>query len=135
MMRKLAVLIASMAGGLVLPASLAHAGPYQAPYDVQVHKMAKGDVLTDSKGMTLYTFSKDGKGVSNCTGACAELWPPLKADDDDKPVGDFTIVSRSSGGKQWAHDGMPLYTFKKDSKPGQMNGDGYGGVWHVAKPS
>ena len=45
---------------------------------VQVSKDAKlGDILTDSKGMTLYLFTKDQENVSNCSGGCATAWPPL----------------------------------------------------------
>ena len=45
---------------------------------------AKGKVLTDGKGMTLYTFDKDAGGKSACNGACATNWPPLMAAADAK---------------------------------------------------
>ena len=96
-------------------------------------KTTVGEVLTTSEGMTLYTFDKDKKGVSNCKGDCAKMWPPLKAEKGSKPIGDLTIVKRSDGTMQWADKGQPLYTYAKDKKPGDVMGDNVGSVWHVVK--
>ena len=93
-----------------------------------------GKVLTDSKGMTLYTFDKDGGGKSACNGPCTTNWPPLAASADAKPMGDYTIVIRDDGGKQWAYKAKPLYTWAKDTKPGDITGDGFNNVWHIATP-
>lgn len=98
---------------------------------LKVMDTAKGKVLTDPMGMTLYTYDKDAKGKSNCSGECAEYWPPVKASADDKPVGDLTIIKRDDGSMQWADDGKPLYTFKKDMKPGDVMGDKMKDVWHA----
>jgi predicted lipoprotein with Yx(FWY)xxD motif len=95
---------------------------------------AAGNVLVDAKGMTLYTYDPDQPGKSNCTGLCATFWPPVEAADGATPNGDFTIITRGSGAKQWAYKGKPLYTYYEDSKPGDISGDGDDGVWHVAKP-
>jgi predicted lipoprotein with Yx(FWY)xxD motif len=92
-------------------------------------------VLTDAKGMTLYTFDKDtaGSGRSVCNGQCAVAWPPLKAVADAKPGGGYTVISRDDGSRQWAYDGKPLYLWVKDTKPGDRTGDGFRNVWHVVK--
>jgi predicted lipoprotein with Yx(FWY)xxD motif len=96
---------------------------------------AKGKVLTDGKGMTLYTFDKDAGGKSACNGPCATNWPPLMAAADGKADGGYTVVVRADGGKQWAYKGKPLYTWKNDKKPGDITGDGFlNGAWHIAKP-
>jgi predicted lipoprotein with Yx(FWY)xxD motif len=96
---------------------------------------AKGKVLTDGKGMTLYTFDKDAGGKSACNGPCAANWPPLMASADAKPASGYTVVTRDDSGKQWAHKGKPLYTWKNDKKPGDITGDGFlNGAWHIAKP-
>ena len=96
--------------------------------------MADG-VLVGSKGMTLYVFDKDvaGSGKSVCNGPCATNWPPLFAGDSDTAVGDYSIVTRDDGKKQWALKGKPLYYWIKDQKPGDRTGDGFNNVWHVAK--
>ena len=96
---------------------------------------AKGKALVDAKGMTLYVFDKDAAGKSNCNGPCATNWPPLMAAADAKASGDWTVVTRDDGGKMWAYKGKPLYTWTKDTKPGDITGDGFNnGVWHIATP-
>jgi len=96
--------------------------------------MEKDGVLVDAKGMALYTYDKDAAGVSNCTGQCAQNWPPLMAEAGAKAEGEWSLVKRDDGTLQWAYDGKPLYTFINDKQPGEVTGDGKMGVWHVAKP-
>lgn len=98
-------------------------------------KVADG-VLTTPAGMTLYTFDNDaaGSGKSACNGPCATNWPPLQAEDGDKASGDYSVVTRDDGKKQWAYKGKPLYQWVNDKKPGDKTGDGVKSVWHVAKP-
>lgn len=93
-------------------------------------------IITNTEGMTLYTFDKDaaGSGKSVCNGPCAAIWPPLMVSADAKPAGDYSVVTRDDGGKQWAYKGKPLYLWVKDQKPGDKTGDGYNKVWHAAKP-
>jgi predicted lipoprotein with Yx(FWY)xxD motif len=97
---------------------------------------AKNGMLAGDKGMTLYTFDKDtaNSGKSVCNGQCAKNWPPLMATASDKAMGNWTVVSRDDGTKQWAYKGAPLYYWVKDKAAGDMTGDGVGGVWHTAKP-
>ena len=98
-------------------------------------KVADG-VLVGANGMTLYTFDKDamGGGKSVCNGPCATNWPPLAAAAGDTASGDYSIITRDDGAKQWASKGKPLYFWSKDQKVGDKTGDGLNGVWHVAKP-
>jgi predicted lipoprotein with Yx(FWY)xxD motif len=96
----------------------------------------EGGMLVGTSGMTLYTFDKDaaGAGKSACNGPCAENWQPLQAGVDDRGEGNYSIVTREDGSKQWAHKGKPLYFWVKDAKPGDTSGDGVKGVWHTARP-
>lgn len=98
-------------------------------------KVADG-VLVGPNGMTLYTFDKDeaGSGKSMCNGPCAVNWPPLMASASDQASGDFSIITRDDGAKQWAVKGKPVYYWIKDTKPGDKTGDGFNKVWQVAKP-
>ena len=97
-------------------------------------KMMNG-VLVNTSGMTLYTFDKDpkGGGKSACNGGCAKNWPPLMAKASDKASGDYTIITRDDGSKQWAYEGKPLYLWVKDKKPGDMTGDNYKKIWHTVR--
>ncbi|MDF0596807.1 hypothetical protein [Psychromarinibacter halotolerans] len=88
-------------------------------------------VLADGDGMTLYIFDNDTAGTSNCYGGCAKSWPPFIAAAGASAEGAFTLVERKDGAMQWALDGQPLYYWAGDRKPGDINGDGVGGVWHV----
>jgi len=91
-------------------------------------------ILTGSNGMTLYTFDKDSAGKSTCNGPCASNWPPLLATPGDTAHGDYSLTTRDDGRKQWTYRGKPLYFWIKDQKPGDRTGDGFNGVWRVAKP-
>jgi predicted lipoprotein with Yx(FWY)xxD motif len=119
---------------ILLVAGLAYAA--DMPAGVQTMKISSGmTVLADAKGMTLYTYGKDETGKSNCNGPCAMNWPPLTAAADAKTMGDWTVVTRDDASKQWAYKGKPLYKFARDTKAGDITGDGAGqGAWHIALP-
>ena len=119
---------------LTLSILLATAATALAAEPAMVADTPAGKVYTDAKGMTLYTFDKDEVGKTNCYDKCAVAWPPLMAAADAKAEGEWTIVDRTDGTKMWAYDGKPLYTYVDDKKPGDMTGEGKGGVWRVAKP-
>lgn len=95
----------------------------------------KDGMLVNAKGITLYTFDMDkaGSGKSVCNGPCAVNWPPMLAQATDKAVGDFLVITRDDGQKQWAYKGKPLYTWPEDQEPGDKFGDGYRNVWHIVK--
>ncbi len=109
---------------------------------IQVTKDAKlGDILTDSKGMTLYQFAKDQANVSNCNGGCATAWPPLAVAAGQTPTagdgisGKLDVITRQDGSRQVTYTGLPLYAFSGDSKPGDTNGQGVAGVWSIVHPT
>jgi predicted lipoprotein with Yx(FWY)xxD motif len=92
-----------------------------------------GQIMTTPDGMTVYTFDRDMPGASTCYGECAEEWPPVTAPSDAEPFGSMSIVERTDGARQWAYDGKPLYLYHDDSAPGDIEGDGEGGVWHAVR--
>jgi len=120
------ILVVLAAVGLSACAMMAPAGPA---------KVADG-VFVGSNGMTLYTFDRDaaGSGKSVCNGPCATNWPPLMVDDGASASGDWSVVTRDDGKKQWAYKGKPVYFWAKDAKPGDKTGDGFNNVWRLAKP-
>lgn len=131
-MRNMKLLCSMM---LVLMAGYAYAAD-KMPAGVQARKADSGTVvLADAKGMTLYTSGRDTEGKSTCNGQCLMNWPALGAAADAKSMGDWTVVTRDDGSKQWAYKGKPLYTFAKDAKAGDTAGEGMGSNnWHVAQP-
>jgi predicted lipoprotein with Yx(FWY)xxD motif len=97
-----------------------------------------GTVLADAQGMTVYWFAADHGTTSACSGACAAAWPPVigmpKAAAGVTLTGTFGTITRSDGAKQATYNGHPLYTFKADSAPGQVNGNkvtGFGAAWYA----
>jgi predicted lipoprotein with Yx(FWY)xxD motif len=90
-------------------------------------------LLRDKAGKTLYTFDKDAAGESRCFDGCAAAWPPFMTAEGAKAKDRLTLAARKGGGMQWAFDGKPLYYFAGDAKPGDVAGDGSGGVWHVVR--
>ncbi|MGW7418338.1 SCO0930 family lipoprotein, partial [Streptomyces sp. NPDC054863] len=99
-----------------------------------------GRVVTDSAGMTLYRFDKDTAkpSRSNCEGDCAKAWPVVPAGSVSAAPGtDPAVVgsvTRSDGSKQLTLGGWPMYRFAKDTKAGDLNGQGVGGTWFASAP-
>jgi len=95
----------------------------------------KDGMLVNAKGLTLYTFDRDvaGSGRSACNGDCAVKWPPHLAAATDQARGDYTVVVRDDGRRQWAFKGKPLYTWPEDQDPGDKYGDNYNKVWHIVR--
>src|SRR5262245_24953289 len=91
-------------------------------------------------GMSLYIFDKDSPGgVSNCAGDCLGNWPPLTVSAAGAIVlgsglnnSDFGTITRDDGTFQVTFKDIPLYYFAGDKAVGDVNGDGVGGVWHLA---
>ena len=98
-----------------------------------------GSFLVDSNGMTVYLTTYDTANTSTCSGYCADNWPALAM--ADQPVaGDgvdaslLGTIQRDGGTTQITYNGHPLYTFRKDSAPGDINGQGVNGTWYVVSP-
>ncbi len=107
--------------------------------DVQLTEIGNlGNVLVDGEGMTLYFFTKDVAGMSACLDGCLDVWPIFyKADltvSTELNSGDFGVITRDDGAKQTTYKGWPLYYFGDDVAANDVNGEGVGEVWFVAKP-
>jgi predicted lipoprotein with Yx(FWY)xxD motif len=123
-----------------LPTAIPKTAPAAATATVMISHDAKlGDFLVDAKGMTLYIFTKDTAGVSNCAGGCLTAWPPLVATGDlvagPGVTGKLGFITRADGAKQITYNDMPLYYWASDAKAGDMAGQGVGGVWFLMSPT
>ncbi len=128
-------MIRTTAAGLAALMLAVSAGAAFAEAPFKTAATTAGDVFVDANGMTLYTYDKDTTpNETTCYDQCATNWPPAIAAADATPEGDWTLVDRTDGSKMWAYKGKPLYLWVKDAKPGDITGDGVGGVWHLAKP-
>jgi predicted lipoprotein with Yx(FWY)xxD motif len=128
-----AALVAALSLGVGLSSALAasHSG-----VNVGVASSGLGNVLVDGRGHTLYLFEQDKQGKSACSGKCASLWPPLIASGKPLAAGGakaslLGTVKRADGRLQVTYGHHPLYTFVKDTKKGQTNGEGFGDQWYA----
>jgi predicted lipoprotein with Yx(FWY)xxD motif len=110
---------------------------------VSTAKTSLGRIIVNSNGRTLYLFEKDRNGKSACSGQCAVFWPPLIT--SGKPIvtggARASLVGttrRADGRLQVTYNHHPLYTFVKDTKAGQTNGEGvnaFGAGWDAISPA
>ena len=97
-----------------------------------------GTILTGANGLTLYTHAGDSPTSSTCTGGCATAWPPLTVASGEQPTaepavtGKLSTLTRADGTTQVAYEGLPLYYWQGDTKPGDATGDGVDG-FSIAK--
>jgi predicted lipoprotein with Yx(FWY)xxD motif len=103
---------------------------------VKVGSSSFGQILVDATGNTLYAFTNDTAAQSTCTGTCADAWPPVLVDPSwtvapGLDAGVFSTVIRPDGGEQLMAGRFPLYRFSGDARPGDVTGQGSGGVWFV----
>jgi len=144
---------AAISGGLVGPDA-----PFATPVGITLKSVRVGQgvnvvgqssnqprlrlVFADREALTLYTYDKDEPGKSNCVGECATTWPPALVTEGAVPLGEWTVVNRADGVKQWAFRGRPLYTYVKDAPPpegsmasfmggGGSAGHGIDNVWNI----
>ena len=144
-MRRLAHLIAAFCGWMALSGTALAAGADQPPVRVQMTE--DGPVFVTASGMTLYHWIVDegtpGKSMCvnqrhetqngqmygifalpsvNTRKTCVDKWPPFLAAAGAKAEGDWSLIAREDGARQWAYEGHPLYTSVKDHRPGEVNG-------------
>lgn len=101
-----------------------------------------GQTIVSAGGRTLYHASSEKRGTVSCTGACTLKWPPLVISASNKPRAGSGVsasmlgtIKRPDGRLQVTYHGLALYLFSGDTRAGQVNGQGVGGVWHALAPS
>jgi predicted lipoprotein with Yx(FWY)xxD motif len=126
-----ALLLAVLAlGSMVVQSAVAQSAVVQI-----VNHPQYGMILTGANGMTLYLFTRDEPGVSNCTAGCLAAWPPLLVEGDivapEGLPGVLATIDRPEGGRQLTYNGWPLYFWVQDRQPGDTTGQGVNDVWFV----
>ncbi|MGO4189711.1 COG4315 family predicted lipoprotein [Pseudarthrobacter sp. TAF60_1] len=109
--------------------------------DLMTASSSAGKIVVDAKGMSLYVFTKDtkGSGTSACTAGCLTTWPralTVAATPSAEGVtGALGTITTPDGAKQLTLNGLPLYYYAKDKKPGDVGGQGVGGAWYLLDPA
>ena len=103
-----------------------------------------GQVLVDSKGLTVYLFQADSNTTSNCNSAsCVQYWPPVLTNGAPQAgtgvnASLLGTITRADGTDQVTYAGHPLYRFVSDKAAGDETGQGvnaFGAPWYVVSPS
>ena len=143
-MKRLLLIFAGLAIALSLTGgALATNHSTTAGVKVGVASSRLGRIIVDGRGRTLYLFVKDKRGKSACAGQCADFWPPLIASGRPVATGGakaslLGTTKRADGRLQVTYNHHPLYTFVKDTRKGQTNGeeiDAFGAEWYALSPA
>lgn len=111
-----------------------------APSWVTLQSSEYGQIFADPQGKSLYYLTVDLAQWEhlNCPDACfrANFLPVLATADAVAPGGSWTIIANPDGKMQWAYRGELIYTFVKDTTPGDIRGQKFGvgtagGTWQV----
>ena len=146
-----------LAAVAVLAVACAGGGGYASPYGagpstssvapsaalVSLRASTIGQTLVDGQGNTLYLFAADTAGKSECSGACASVWPPYLGAGTPRAgtgvtAGMLSTIPRGDGGTQVTYGGHPLYRYAGDQRPGDVTGQGldqYGAKWYAVAPN
>jgi predicted lipoprotein with Yx(FWY)xxD motif len=130
-----AVALALLAVAVATPKAAPAASVTAGSQVLKARPIGGMEVLTNTRGLTLYSFAPDTPSRSACYGSCAAYWPPVPGKVSAGPgvTGTIGSIKRTDGSTQATYDGHPLYTYAADTAPGQAKGNGLnasGGVWH-----
>jgi predicted lipoprotein with Yx(FWY)xxD motif len=136
----LSVVVALAAGSA---SSAALASSHATRSTLTVGPSSYGRVLFDGRGFALYAFTRDPRGKSVCTGACAKAWPPYIVKTRPRAASGVKArllgtTRRANGSLQVTYAGRALYYYVGDRSKGQIlcqNVTEFGGVWLVMRPS
>jgi predicted lipoprotein with Yx(FWY)xxD motif len=140
-MRFLPSVVAALAVASASSGALASA---QAPRSTLTARPSSyGRILFDGRGYALYGFTRDPRGKSVCTGACAKAWPPYVVKAGPHAAAGVKArllgtMRRADGAVQVTYAGRALYYYVGDRKPRQVlcqNVSEFGGIWRVIRPS
>ena len=97
------------------------------PAGVKFEGTIVGRVAADDRGLTLYVRDK-----GDCAKECLRTWAPVPAPWAANAVGAWKAVTRSDDGtRQWAYQGNPVYTYVRDTLPGEIKGAGVDKAWRA----
>lgn len=110
------------------------------PTLITTHKTPYGTVLATTQGLTLYMRVGDSRVHSGCSAMCTTVWYPWITNGAPQATGGILsaflgVLTSSAQTEQVAYNGHPLYSYSGDHLPGQINGEGLGGIWYAMTPS
>lgn len=124
-------------GSGTAPARLPVGPRPNVPPGFNVVTTLQGRLVVNDKGYSVYTWDRDPANKSTCTDECARIWIPALAPASASPQGEWTIVQRAAGVRQWAFRKKPVYTFSEDTARESLNGGdvpGWNNVYTMKAP-
>jgi len=106
--------------------------PAVVPADLSLFEEGAFYVIRDDQAHAVYWSKSHATAKSLCEGDCSKLWPPVVPSANATDVGDWKIIKRSDGTRQWTYQGKPLHMYAKDISGAQAGGDG-NGDWQMLK--
>ncbi len=103
--------------------------PPAIPPGFRVISTVRGRMLLTDSRYSVYASDNDGPNKSNCIDDCARTWLPIVAPHSAQAQGEWTIVERGLGVRQWAFRKKPLYTYSEDEAAAKLDGGDVPG-WH-----
>ena len=95
------------------------------PPGIQIEKTLLGYVAADQKRKTLYAPQVEIDVASICVGkSCLDDWSPVIAPRIARPIGDWSVITRSDGLTQWAYNSKPLFRYAGDVSIHENKGHG-----------
>ena len=131
------LLLAGCSGAATTPQATSAATGSQSSAVLATRQVALGTIVVNGQGMTAYVFDKDtaNSGTSACKGPCIALWPAVTSPTASPQVsgvsGKVATIALPNGTRQVTLGGLPLYTYTPGTKPGDIAGQGFGGIWWV----
>jgi predicted lipoprotein with Yx(FWY)xxD motif len=105
------------------------------PPELKIRSTNTGRIVVNQKGFTVYASKADSARQSNCNDACRRTWSPVLAPQVAREHGEWTVLERSPGIKQWVYRGQPLYIYipeaGADARGGQVTGNDVPGWYSV----
>lgn len=120
------------------PARLPVGPPPNVPPGFNVVTTLTGRMVVNERGYAVYSWDRDPPNRSNCVGACTLTWVPVAAPASAQKQGEWSIIERAPGVRQWAFREKPVYTFSEDtSRESLAGGDipGWNNVYTQPGPS
>lgn len=98
-------------------------------------------ILVNAAGHTVYMYVPDGTSTTSKVPAAIKAnWPAVTATGTPTAASGLdqtklAVSAQADGSQQASYGGHLLYTFIKDTAPGDANGEGLGGVWYAVLAS
>jgi predicted lipoprotein with Yx(FWY)xxD motif len=103
--------------------------PSDVPPGLRVTTTSSGRLLVTDREFSVYSADQDPDDASACDAACTQRWPPVTAPASATPHGDWSVIVRHDGIRQWALHRRALYRSALDTRPRSLKGNDIAG-WH-----